>query len=198
MSGRKRGSDGRKSSGYERRAKDVMVWAKSARALASAVVAVGAAWAAANHGCGPPPTEECLEVESEHVAHTITFSQWRATEFRLIGKNACGRELTVHVAFFALSESFRFQPPAGCPTENPMMNDPECWAVQTVNEGDVDWGFFPPALHPLGNPPGSGGGEDTENREVRINMRWVVYADQTDIVDAQTEQILMLDDRVPG
>lgn len=196
MSESERSGERQRRDGYSRSVGDLMTWANAAKAMAGAVVAVSVAVAAVTQGCDPPSTGDCFDVETEHPGDTIPFSQWAATEFRLSGSNSCGRELTVHVAFFALSESFRFQPPAGCPTENPMMDDPECWAVQTLNEGDVDWSFFPPALHPLGNPPVSGG--DRAEGTVLINMRWVVYADQAHIVDARTEQMSILDDRLPG
>ena len=181
---------------------DLVTWANAAKALAGAVVAVGGAWAAGSQGCGPPPpppAATCADVRAERPEGNILLSRWGTTEFRLRGKNDCGRDLTVHVAFFALSESFRFQPPAGCPSERPMMDDPECWAVQTVGEGEVDWAFFPPALHPLHDPLRSRGSDSAAgDGVVAIDMRWVVYADQAHIVDAQTQRIAIRDDRVAG
>lgn len=195
---------GRKTAGA------VVRWANVAKALAGAVLAVGGVWAGAARACAPTPaapeptpppttTAICAEVQAERPVGNILLSRWGATEFRLKGSNNCGRDVTVHVAFFALSERFRFRPPAGCKSEYYVMDDPACWAEQVLEEGEVDWPFYPPALHPLDDPPrstdfpGAAGGEVIE-----IGMKWVVYADQTDIVDAQTRRMRIRDDRPAG
>lgn len=178
-----------------RRAPELMTWANAARALAAVLVALSGAWAVATQGCDPPPPAACADVRAEPPAGDIRLSRWDAKQFRLRGTNDCGREVTVHVEFRALSESFRFQPPAGCPSEMLTMGNPECWTVQTVGEGEVDWAFFPPALHPLGDPPPSLAGVDG-GELVAIDMRWVVYADQAHIIDARTQRMEIRDDRV--
>lgn len=178
-----------------RTAAQLVTWANVTKALAAVVVALGGAWAVVTQACPPPPPAACADVRAEPPSGDIRLSQWDAKEFYLKGTNKCGREVTVHVEFRSLSESYRFQPPAGCRSEMLTMGNADCWTLRTVGEGEVDWAFVPPALHPLDDPPRSREGFAADEL-VFVNMRWVVYADQAHIVDAQTQRIEIRDDRV--